>query len=64
MNLYELIQCIPDFIASVLADQQKEQKGSFKPMVGKFYLGLMYDYQQIWMQNQFTKSSGTRDLHT
>lgn len=20
-------------------------------MIGKFYLGLVYDYQQIWMQN-------------
>lgn len=32
-------------------------------MVGKFYLGLNYDYQQIWMQNQFSKSSGSRDLN-
>jgi len=33
-------------------------------MVGKFYLGLNYDYQQIWMQNQFSKSSGSKDLNT
>ena len=28
-------------------------------MIGKFYLGLNYDYQLIWMQNQANKSSGT-----
>jgi hypothetical protein len=28
-------------------------------MIGKFYLGLDYDYQQIWMQNQI--SSGNKD---
>ena len=27
-------------------------------MIGKFYLGLLYDYQQIWMQNQSTAAAG------
>lgn len=26
-------------------------------MIGQFYLGLSYDYQQIWMQNQSSKSA-------
>lgn len=28
-------------------------------MVGKFYLGLNYDYQQIWMQNQSSKPAAS-----
>lgn len=63
MNLYELIQHIPEFISDMLVAQNSDTKGKVKSMVGNFYLGLNYDYQQIWMQNQFTKSSGSRDLH-
>jgi hypothetical protein len=45
MNLYELIQYIPEFISDVLVAQNCEVKGKVKQMVGKFYLGLNYDYQ-------------------
>ena len=44
MNLYELIQCIPEFINQVLfkmSNQSQQEVG----MIGKFYLGLQYDYQ-------------------
>ena len=51
MNLYELIQYIPDFISEQLMAHVTDNKGGLRPMVGKFYLGLNYDYQQIWMQN-------------
>jgi hypothetical protein len=51
MNLYELIQHIPTFIAEVLSQMNTDFIGEAKPMIGKFYLGLQYDYQQIWMQN-------------
>lgn len=64
MNLYELIQRIPEFIMNHLANLNTDNKGKLRPMVGKFYLGLNYDYQQIWMQNQFSKSSGSKDLNT
>jgi hypothetical protein len=46
MNLYELIQQIPDFISEILLALKTNEEA---PMVGKFYLGLQYDYQQIWM---------------
>ena len=49
MNLYELIQYIPDFISEVLLQLNTDFMGGAKPMIGKFYLGLQYDYQQIWM---------------
>ena len=57
MNLYELIQYIPDFIEDALLQQASKQVklGEAPPMIGKFYLGLNYDYQQIWMQNQSSK---------
>lgn len=65
MNLYELLQYIPDFITEHLTQQVIEnKKGGMQHLVGKFYLGLNYDYQQIWMQNQFSKSSGSKDLNT
>ena len=51
MNLYELIQFIPDFISETLIAQKAASKDAAAPMLGKFYLGLQYDYQQIWMQN-------------
>lgn len=51
MNLYALIQCIPEFISEVLAAQKAQDSNEVAPMIGKFYLGLQYDYQQIWMQN-------------
>ena len=47
MNLYELIQQIPNFIVEtlkVLHDFKKKQKDANPPMIGKFYLGLSYDY--------------------
>ena len=30
-------------------------------MIGKFYLGLQYDYQQIWMQNQSSSKMAVKD---
>ena len=54
MNLYELIQYIPEFISEVLLAQKSKD---VMPMLEKFYLGLNYDYQQIWMQNQSSKQA-------
>jgi len=56
MSLYELIQYIPDFISDVLRATNGAGKDADQKMLGKFYLGLNYDYQQIWMQNQSSKS--------
>lgn len=51
MNLYELIQQIPEFIRETLLKQQKvQQKISSAKMVGRFHLGLNYD-MLIWLQN-------------
>lgn len=61
MNLHDLIQHIPKFIAEVaqkMHDAQKKKSNETLPMIGKFYLGLPYDYQQIWMQNQSSKGTG------
>ena len=46
MNLYELIQYIPDFIQDVLGSHHGvgKKKNEDAPMIGKFYLGLNYDY--------------------
>jgi hypothetical protein len=44
MNLYDLIQHIPEFIAEQLIPEKKGDQG-IRQMVGKFYLGLNYDYQ-------------------
>lgn len=44
MNLYELIQFIPDFIAETLLNQKSKSSDEAAPMLGKFYLGLQYDY--------------------
>ena len=44
MNLFELIQCIPDFISETLIAQKSASKDAAAPMLGKFYLGLQYDY--------------------
>lgn len=55
MNLFDLINQIPVFISNLLDSQNKKDKGSAPSMIGKFYLGLNYDYQQIWMQNQSSK---------
>ena len=46
MNLRELIQHIPTFIANVLQKfhQHKGKNDACIPMIGKFYLGLNYDY--------------------
>jgi hypothetical protein len=58
MNLYELIQYIPDFISETLKTQhqieQNEKKGvvgEAPKMIGKFHLGLQYD-MNIWLSNQ------------
>ena len=45
MNLYELIQYIPEFISDHLLQNNIDTKGGMRPLVGKFYLGLNYDYQ-------------------
>jgi len=45
MSLYELIQYIPDFIADVLRATNGAGKDQEQRMLGKFYLGLNYDYQ-------------------
>ncbi len=42
MNLYELIQKIPEFIAD-----HYSRKGGAKDMIGQFHLGLKYD-MSIW----------------
>lgn len=44
MNLYELIQFIPDFISETLIAQKSASEKDSRPMLGKFYLGLQYDY--------------------
>lgn len=52
MNLFNLIKSIPEFIAKILNEvNDKKNKNNAPRMIGKFYLGLNYDYQQIWMQN-------------
>lgn len=45
MNLYELIQWIPEFIEEVLKLNSEESKASYKEIecIGKFHLGLLYD---------------------
>ena len=46
MNLYELIQYIPDFIAETIQSlSMQSSSGQALPMIGNFYLGLSYDYQ-------------------
>ena len=55
MNLYDLIQQIPEFIRDTLLKSQnvpqKKAKGSEeKHMVGRFHMGLNYD-MLIWLQN-------------
>ena len=52
MNLFDLINQIPVFISNLLDSMHGKNKAGAAPgMIGKFYLGLNYDYQQIWMQN-------------
>ena len=58
MNLFELIQCIPKFIQETIGKNSQLKAQSEQEMVGKFYLGLHYDYQQIWMQNQSQGAAG------
>ncbi len=57
MNLYELIQYIPDFISEMLlksnfedADIGKKDGSSGPEMTGKFHLGLQYDIN-VWFSN-------------
>lgn len=59
MNLFDLIKSIPSFIQKLLEELNSKNKSNNAPnMIGKFYLGLNYDYQQIWMQNQSSKTAG------
>ena len=52
MNLYELIQHIPDFIAEMIKQNHHyEDKKEAPKMIGKFHLGLQYD-MNIWLSNQ------------
>ena len=45
MNLFDLIKSIPNFITKLLEELHKKDKSSQTPnMIGKFYLGLNYDY--------------------
>jgi hypothetical protein len=46
MNLQELIMKIPAFIEHVVAlqHQSKSNSSDAPKMIGKFYLGLNYDY--------------------
>ena len=43
MNLFELIQLIPIFIEKTFNIRNIKAQGE-KEMIGKFYLGLQYDY--------------------
>ena len=48
MNLFELIQHIPEFIQNILQKFSNEADQihiNGQEMIGKFYLGLSYDYQ-------------------
>ena len=58
MNLFELIQLIPKFIEDMVSKKTQLKAQSEQEMVGKFYLGLLYDYQQICMQNQSQGAAG------
>lgn len=55
MNLYELIQYIPDFISEIAKqqhlDQSDKKEAEASKMLGKFHLGLQYD-MNIWHSNQ------------
>ena len=45
MNLFGLIKSIPEFIVNILQEVHSKSKGNTAPrMIGKFYLGLNYDY--------------------
>ena len=45
MNLFDLIKSIPSFIQKLLDEMNKKDKTLNAPnMIGKFYLGLNYDY--------------------
>lgn len=57
MNLYELIQYIPEFIAEMAKLQHQHEMNQKKgttneapKMIGKFHLGLQYD-MSIWLSN-------------
>lgn len=45
MNLFELIMLIPKFIEQVYNQKPKLKAQGEKEMIGRFYLGLLYDYQ-------------------
>lgn len=60
MNLFELVQCIPKFVASTI--EKKAPSGDAPaPMLGRFYLGLNYDYQQVWMHNQNSSQTANKE---
>ena len=44
MNLYELIQYIPDFIEDIAMNNNLKDENEESEMIGRFYLGLNYDY--------------------
>ena len=47
MNLFDLIKSIPNFIQKLVDEhgkKGKDQGGPHTEMIGKFYLGLNYDY--------------------
>ena len=45
MNLFNLIKSIPEFIVKILNEvNDKKNKNNAPRMIGKFYLGLNYDY--------------------
>jgi ubiquitin-protein ligase len=49
MNLYELIQQIPNFIQEVVVKGQER-----KEMIGRFHLGLNYD-MLLWLSNSYCR---------
>ena len=56
-SLFELIQHIPKFIENLMETLMTDDMGGARPMIGRFYLGLDYDYQQVWMQNQMSSAN-------
>lgn len=50
MNLYELIQSIPDFIADTLKHLNAKDIDLNLHMLGEFHLGYKYDIN-IWLSN-------------
>ena len=49
MNLYELIQQMPNFVVETITKGRER-----KEMLGRFHLGLNYD-MSIWLNNSFCR---------